>query len=169
MPYSLPRRKYRHARHTFQTLPIALSNHFAFANLTVQVAQVAYAHRSAELVHLGVATHVLHVLRSRDAEILPLVEQRVEGLVPEAHSATFYSVEHLGGVKAEHSRVTKGRGGTPLAVGTASLHAERVRSVVDHLQTVPVSYLLDSIHVAQVAVDVHGHDGAGARSYHALN
>ena len=148
MAHALARPEDGHARGSLQALPVALGHGFALGDLTVQVAQVAHTHRSAELVHLGVSAHVLHALRARDAEVLPLVEQRVETLVLEADRAALDGVEHLGCVEAEHGGVAEGRGGAPLAVGALPFHAKCVGRIVDDLQAMPVGDFLDGAHIA---------------------
>ena len=48
-------------------------------------------------------------------------------------------------------------------------HPKGVSRVVDDLQAMLVGNLFDGIVVAEVSVDVHGHDGAGVLVYERLN
>ncbi len=140
-----------------EPLTVALLDLRPLRNLGVHVPQVAHAHRGAELVHLGVPADVLDVLGTRHPEVLPLVQERVERGIGEAQSPALDGVEDLRGVEREHGHIAE-RGGR----ATAFPHAEGVRGVVDHLEPVPVSDLLNGAHVAEVAVDVHRNDRAGA-------
>lgn len=141
-----------------EALAVALLDSRPPLNLLVDMTQVAHAHRRTELVHLGVAAHVLDVLGARDAEILPLVEHGVEGWVAEAHRAALNGVEDLRGVEGEHRGVAEGGCGDAVPA-----HPEGVCRVVDDPKAVFVGDPLDGVHVAEVAVDVHGDDCAGAR------
>ena len=141
-----------------EPLAVALLDLPPLRDLPVQVAQVAHAHGGAELVHLGVPADILYVLRRGDPEVLPLVEHRVERRVLEADGTPLDGVEDLGGVEAEHGRVAKACDGDAVP-----LHSEGMGRIVDHLEAVSVRDPLDRVHVAEVAVDMHGDDRAGSR------
>ena len=128
------------------------------------MAQVAYAHGGAELVHLSVAANVLHVLRTHNAEVLPLVQKLIEARILEADGAALNGVEHFGCVETEHGGVAERGNGRPCA-----FNAEGVGRVIDDFEAVPVGDLLNRVHVTEVSVHVHGYDGAGARGNEILD
>ena len=128
----------------------------ALCDLAVEMAQVAYAHRRAELIHLRVAADELHAVRPVYAEILQVVEALHERGVAAAHRAALDGVEHLRRVEREHGRVAEER-----RAHAVFLHAEGVRRVVEHAQSVRLGDGINALSVTEVAVDVHGQDGDG--------
>lgn len=119
--------------------------------------QVADAHGGSKLVELGIAAGILHVLLVYDAEVAPLGEPVAKRLIGMADGATLDGVEHLGGVEREHGGIAE-----PSCRHPVLPHAEGVGRIVDDLKAMIVGDGLDRIDVAQVSVDVHRQNGAGA-------
>ena len=92
-----------------------------------------------------------------------MVEQRIQFLVLETDATTFDGVEYLGRMEAEHGCIAESRRAIAASVFVHALDAEGMGSIIDDLKPVTVSDLLDSINIAKIAVNMHRHDGAGAR------
>ena len=114
------------------------------------MAQIADAHGRAELVHLGVATHIGDVFLVVDAEVLQVAEASAHLLAAAADRSALDGVEHLGRVKAEHRGVTEA--GRTYA---AAKHPEAVRRVINDRQPVSAGDFSDPVHIAEVAVYMH--------------
>ena len=66
-------------------------------------------------------------------------------------------------MEAEHGRIAECRRAIAASVLVHALDAEGVGCIVDDLQPVTVSDLLDDVNIAKITVYMDGHDGAGAR------
>ncbi|MNR44926.1 hypothetical protein D3C85_1637260 [compost metagenome] len=62
-------------------------------------------------------------------------------------------------MKTQHGQVTM-----PQHTTACVLHTKGVGGIVDNLEIVVVSYLLDGLHVTGVAIAMYRHDGGGLRS-----
>ena len=163
-PYALLRGVEAYAGHAAETLPVAFVNGFALLDPDLEMAQVAQAHCGAELVHFRVAADIFHVLGPLNAEILQILDALVQSLVPEAERAALDGVEYLGGVEGEHGRVAENGG-----ADAVFRHAEGVGRIVDDLQAVLFCYAVDSVDVAEVAVDMYGQDRDRLVAYQSLD
>ena len=143
-------------RHAAETRIVMLRRELALGNLRVEMAQIAQPHRRAELVHLRVAADEGHGLRPVYAEVLEVLQALLKRAVGIAQRAALNGVEHLRGVEGEHGDIPE-RGGAD----AAAPDAEGVRRVVEHMQAVRLGNAVDSVNIAEVAVNVHGHDGDG--------
>ena len=135
---------------------IALGDGSALVDLPVQVPQVADAHGGAELVHLGVAAHIGGRFRPVDAEVFQVAQPLQHLRAPHAHRPALDGVEDLGGVEGEHGRVPEIGG-----ADAVFLHGEGVGRIVDDGQAVLFRKGADGVHVAEISVDVHRHNGDG--------
>ncbi len=88
---------------------------------------------------LALPPTLLDVLGSRDAEVLPLIEQRIQILVLKADATAFDGVEYLGRMEAEHGSIAESRRAIAASVLVHALDAEGMRGIIDDLKPVTVS------------------------------
>lgn len=88
-----------------------------------------------------------------DAEVLLVFQRLQQGPVGRAHRPALDGGKDLRGVETEHRDVAEARRALPVQP-----NAERVRRVVEDLQAVPGGESPDALHVADIAVHVHGQD-----------
>lgn len=140
-----------------EALAVASHSLATFRDFLIDMAQVADAHRRAELIHLGIGTDSIHRLRAADAEVLQPIELLAEFLIAEASSTAFNRMEDLRCMETETGNITK-RSRTLALV----LDAKRVRRIIDDLQLILVGNPRDLLDIADIAVDMNWHDGTGA-------
>ena len=94
----------------------------------------------------------------------PMVAQQAQivgrGVIVGKHRATVTeATERFGRVKAAGSRDPEGAGELAFEFG-----AQRLRRVFDDLQSVLICKLHDAVHIGRAPVQLHRHDGFGARA-----
>jgi len=72
--------------------------------------------------------------------------------------AAFKGVEHLGGVKAQHTQITMLQ-----QRSTVAIHPEGMGGVVNHLEVVVIGDALDRLYITGEPIAVHWKDRCGAR------
>ena len=156
-----------HARHVLEIsdaldvlhpLAVEFGNMFPRRDGVVHVLQVDEPDRRADLVHLAVDARGDHRGLTGEAEVLEIVYPLLRLLVVHDERPALDGVVHLGGVEAQGGHVARVE--YRFAV---HLDAEGVSGVIYHLEPILVGYLLYALHVAGLAVAVHGHDGGGLR------
>lgn len=125
--------------------------------------QAAEPHQGLELVHLGVGADI-HALRlGFDGEVSELEEPLLDRGVPEDEQSALAGVEELGGMEGEHRHVAAEADGAA-AMG----HPKRMRGVVDDGDAILFGEPPEAVDIADVAVDVDGDNGLGARRHQPL-
>ena len=140
-----------------KALAVAGHSLAAFRDFLIDMAQVADAHRRAELIHLGIGTDSIHRLRAADAEVLQAIELFAKFRIAEASSATLNRMEYLCRVETKAGNITKRSRALAFI-----LDAKCMRCIIDDLQLVFVGNPLDLLDIADIAIDMHRHDGTRA-------
>ena len=141
-----------------QRLAVADSNLAARADGLVDLLQVEQAIGRTDLVHLAVDAGGNNFGLTLEAEVLEVVDALLHLGIAHDERSALDGVEHLGCMETQRGHVALLE--DALAV---NLDAKGVGSVVDDAQAVLVGDVLDFAGAARLAIDVHRHDGRGAR------
>ena len=123
-------------------------------NCGVHLAQVEQAVGRAHFVHLAVDAGTDDCCFVGEAEVLQVVYALLHALVVHHHRAALNGVVDFGGVEAERAEVA----GVEYALAV-HFYAEGMGGVVDYFQAVLIGYLLYTLRIAWLAVDVYRHYG----------
>ena len=118
------------------------------------MAEVADAHRRAEFIHLRIRTNGIDDFFRLDTKILQVIQPLANHRVLEDRRSAFDCMEDFRCVEAENRRITK-----RCNADTLLFLPEGMRRIVNHAQAMFFRDGLDTLDVADVAIDMHGHDG----------
>ena len=130
----------------------------------IYLLQVQQTIGATHLVHLTVDTRTNHRGLACKTEILQVVDALLGLLIVHDHRTALNGVIYLGGMETQRGDVTSVK--DALAV---HLHTEGMGGIVNHLQAILVGDILDSLGIAWLAINMHWHDGGGARGDGCLN
>ena len=128
----------------------------AFLDSGINLLKVQQTIGSTYLVHLAVDTRSYNLGLSGEAEVLQVVDAFLGLLVVHNECTTFEGVIDFGGVKTQCGHIA-------CIQHTLAIHlnAKCVGSIIDDLQAILVSNLLNLLHLDRLAIAVHRHDGRG--------
>ena len=124
----------------------------------IYIAQAEEAVGGADFVHLAVDTGSHHLGLAREAEVLEVVDALLHGCIVADEGAAFHGVVGLGGVEREGADIACLEDAFSIHA-----HAEGMGGIVDDFEAVFIGNGLNTLGIAGGAIDMHGHDGGGAR------
>ena len=147
------------ARHIREMRAVALEHELPLRDVLVHMTQIAEAHRRRKLVHLSVAADRRDLLLPEDTEVFQLVELLHQRWIRFSgrDGTTLDGIKDLRRMEGKHRGITEGA--DPLSV---QLLAEGMGGIIDDLQMMAIRNLLNPVNVADVSIDMHRHDRAGA-------
>lgn len=145
------------AGHVGQCLAVLKSNLFAAGNGLVHMFELRQPQGGLELIHLGIDAGGHHGGFATEAKVLQVVDAFLH-LSRVAHNgSTFEGVEHLGGMEAQYAHIAKAA-----QVLFVIFCSKGMGGIVEHLQSVAPGNLRYALHLAGVAIHMHGQDSGGA-------
>lgn len=143
---------------TTQSFAILLCHLAAGFDGGIHIAKAEQAVGGADFIHLAVDAGGYHLRLIRKAEVLEVVDALLHGGIVADEGAAFHGVIGFGGVEGERTDIACVE--NALAIHA---HAEGMGGIVDDLEAVFIGNGLDAPGIARGAIDMHGHDGGGAR------
>ena len=141
-----------------QRLAVADSDLAALGDGGIDLTQVEQAIGRTHLVHLAVDTGSDNLGFALEAEVLEVVDAFLHLGVTHDERPTLDGVIDLSGMETQRGHVALVE--DALAI---DLDAKGMGAIVDDAQAVLVGNLLNLTGAARLAIDMHGHDGRGAR------